>query len=248
MKYKTGLVLSGGGTRGFAHLGAVAALFEKGIIPDVISGVSAGAIVGAFTAAGKKPVEILELFKKGRFFKYTKLQIPIDGLLKLSGLKEVVQKEIKTKNIEDLKIPFYVAVSNLNTGNIEYKNSGNVGEIVLASSSIPVLFAPVKIGEHFYVDGGVLDNIPIAPIKNDCERLIVCNISPLKPEAKTNNLVQIAIRTFYMNVNANIDKIRKNTTVYIEPEGIANYDILNLSHADEMFDLGYRAAKNALEK
>ncbi len=246
-KYKTGLVLSGGGTRGFAHIGAIAALFEQGITPDVISGVSAGAIVGAFTAAGKKPVEILDLFKKGHFLKYTKLQIPIDGLLKLNGVRQVIQKEIKTKNIEELEIPFYVAVSNLSTGNVEYKNSGNLGETVLASSSIPVLFAPVKIGEHFYVDGGVIDNIPIEPIKHDCEQLIVCNISPLKPEAKTNNLIQIAIRTFYMNVNSNIDKIRKNATVYIEPEGIADYDILNLSHADEMFELGYLAAKKALE-
>lgn len=246
-EYNTGLVLSGGGTRGFAHLGVIAALYEKGIKPDIISGVSAGAIVGAFIAAGKKPREILEIFKKGWFFKYTKLHIPLDGLLKLDGLKEIVQKEISIKNIEDLEIPFFIAVSNLNTGNVEYLNTGNLGETVLASSSIPVLFAPVKINGQFYVDGGVMDNIPIEPIKNSCEKIIVCNISPLNPDPKTKNLIQIATRTFYMNVNANIDYVIKNSSVFIEPEGIAKYDILNRAHANELFELGYQSAKKIIE-
>ena len=79
-KYNTGLVLSGGGTRGFAHLGMIAALYEKGIKPDVISGVSAGAIVGAFIAAGKSPEDVLDIFTKGWFFQYTKVHFPVDGL------------------------------------------------------------------------------------------------------------------------------------------------------------------------
>ena len=245
-KYKTGLVLSGGGTRGFAHLGVIAALFEKGIKPDIISGVSTGAIVGAFIAGGKTPEEILEIFKKGWFFKYTKLHIPIDGLLKLDGLKEVIRKEIPVKNIEDLKIPFFIGISNLNKGIIQYKNRGSLAEIVLASSSIPILFSPVIIGRDSFVDGGLMDNIPIHPIKNDCEQIIVSNISPVNPKAKVKNLVQIATRTFYMSVNANMKEVRKHATVFIEPTGIDKFDILSRSHADELFELGYNSAKKAL--
>ena len=247
-KYKTGLVLSGGGTRGFAHLGVIAALFEKGIKPDVISGVSVGAIVGAFIAGGKMPEEILEIFKKGWFFKYTKLQLPKDGLLKLDGLKEVIQKEISVTNIEELDIPFFVGISNLNRGVIEYKNRGSLGEIVLASSSIPILFSPVVIGRNSYVDGGLMDNIPINPIKNDCEQIIVSNISPVNPKAKVNNLIQIATRTFFMSVNANIKEVRKHSSIFIEPKGIDKFDILSRSHADELFELGYNSAKKALMK
>lgn len=247
-KFKTGLVLSGGGTRGFAHLGVIAALFEKGIKPDVISGVSAGAIVGAFIAGGKSPEEILQIFKKGWFFKYTKLHIPIDGLLKLDGLNEVIQKEISYKNIEDLEIPFFIGISNLNKGTIEYRNKGLLGISVLASSSIPILFAPVEIDGNFYVDGGLIDNIPIAPIKNECEQIIVSNISPLNPETKIKNLVQIATRSFYMSVNANMKEVRKNATVFIEHEGISKYDILLRTHADELFELGYNSTKKAMIK
>ena len=245
-KYKTGLVLSGGGTRGFAHLGVIAALHEKGIQPDVISGVSAGAIVGAFIAGGKSPEEILSTFKKGWFFKYTKLNIPINGLLKLDGLKEIIQKEIRVKNIEELEIPFYVGVSNLNTGEAEYKNSGPLDVTVLASSSIPILFAPVELDGNTYVDGGLMDNIPIQPLKNQCENIIVSNINPINPQPKVKNLVQIATRTFYMSVNANLKEVRKHASVFIEHEGINNYDILLRTHADELFELGYNSTKKAL--
>ena len=246
--YKTGLVLSGGGTRGFAHLGLIAALFDKGIQPGVISGTSAGAIVGAFIAGGKSPEQILEIMKRGWFFKYTRLHIPIDGLLKLDGLKELIQTEIKARNIEDLKIPFYVAVSNLNKGTVEYKNKGSLGDIVLASASIPILFSPVIINGETYVDGGLMDNIPIIPIENQCEKIIVSNISPINPTEKLKNLVQIATRTFYMSVHANLNEVQKYATLFIEPEGIDKYDILSRSHADELFELGYNATIKAIEK
>ncbi len=245
-KYKTGLVLSGGGTRGFAHLGVIAALFEKGIKPGVISGTSAGAIAGAFVAAGKNPHDILETFKKGSFFNYTKLQIPRDGLMKLDGLKELFHREIPVKNLEELDIPFYVAISNLNKGTIEYRNTGPLGETVLASSSIPILFAPVKIDGNLYVDGGLLDNIPVDPIKHDCEQIIVSNISPINPKEKIKNLIEIATRTFYMSVNANMDQVRKYAGIYIEPEGIDTYEVLSRTHADELYELGYNSAMKIL--
>lgn len=247
-KYKTGLVLSGGGTRGFAHLGVIDALLEKGIKPDVISGTSAGAIAGAFIASGKTPKEIRDLLKKGSFFKYTKLQIPKDGLMKLDGLKELFQKEIKAKKLEDLDIPLYVTVSNLNTGDVEYHNTGTLDEMVLASASIPILFSPVDIDGNRYVDGGLLDNIPIEPIKSDCEQIIVSNISPIKHKTEFKNLIEITTRTFYMSVNTNTKKIRKNSDFYIEPEGIESYEILSVSHANELYELGYNSAMKVLEE
>lgn len=247
-KYKIGLVLSGGGTRGFAHLGVISALYEKGIRPDIISGASVGSIVGAFIASGKSPEEIFSIFKKGRFFKYTKLQFPVDGLLRLDGLKEIIKKEIPVKNIEDLGIPFFISISNLNKGVAEYKNSGPLAETVLASSSIPALFSPVKLNGDLYVDGGLMDNIPTEPIKNLCDRLIISNISPVNPTNKLKNLIQITYRTFYMSVNAYKKEINKANTIFIEPEGIDQFDFLSTSHAQELFDLGYKATLDTLER
>lgn len=246
--YDVGLVLSGGGTRGFAHLGVVAALQDAGIQPDVISGVSAGAIVGAFIAAGKSPNEVLELFKKGWFFQYTKIHLPVDGLLKLDGVKEIIEKELVVSKIEDLGIPFHICVSNLNKGTVEYKNSGPLGDTVLASSSIPVLFAPVLLGRYSYVDGGLMDNIPTDPIKDQCKNLIVSNISPINPRAKLKNLIQIATRTVYMSVNVKSERVKQEASHYIEPRGIDSYDIFTRKNADELFELGYKSTRDILEK
>ena len=85
-KYKYGFVLGGGGARGFSHLGAIQALIEKGIKPDVISGVSAGSIVGAFLASGLTPNETLELLKNKGVFNFSKIHFPISGLLSLDGI------------------------------------------------------------------------------------------------------------------------------------------------------------------
>lgn len=246
--YKTGLVLSGGGTRGFAHLGIIAALFDNDIYPDIISGTSAGAIVGAFIAGGKKPDEIHQILKKGGFFKYTKLHLPVDGLLKLDGLKEIFEAEIPFKNIEDLPVPLYVTVSNLNSGVVEYKNKGPLSKSVLASSSIPILFSPVALNADLYVDGGLLDNVPIEPIKGDCETIIVSNISPINAKRDIKNLIQIVSRTFYMSVNMNKKEVLEHTQIYLEPKGIDDYDILSRSHADELFELGYKTALEAIKK
>lgn len=248
-KYKIGLVLSGGGSRGFAHLGVIKALNEKGIKPDIIAGVSAGAIVGAFIASGKSPEDILKLFGKKSVFKYTKLSLPIQGLLKLDRLQEIIEKEIPAKKIEDLPIPFYIGISNLNKGKMEYKSSGPLGLTVLASASIPILFAPIEMNGDFYADGGLMDNIPISAIRDKTKKIIVSNISPLNPKTKTKtkNLVQIASRTFHMTINANIDQAKNSAELFIEPEGIDEYDILNNSHANELYELGYKSTKKLLE-
>ncbi len=244
-KFKTGLVLSGGGTRGFAHVGVIAALYEKGIKPDVISGTSAGAIVGAFIAGGKAPEEIMDIFENENFFKFTKLNLPVDGLMKLSGLEDVINREIPHKTIEELPVSLFVTVVNLNTGKVEYKNTGPIDLTVLASASVPVLFSPVELDGFKYADGGLLDNIPVEPVKNDCERIISVNISPINPREKFKNLAQIAARTFYISVNADLNEVKKHSSLYIEPRGIDTYDILRLSQARELFELGYNSVKES---
>ncbi len=247
-KYKTGLVLGGGGVRGFAHIGVLAALFEKELKPDIISGVSTGAIIGALIAGGKKPEEIFQIFKKGGLFRYSKMHFPIDGLLRLDGLKEVLENEIPYKTIEELPMPLCITVSNINKGIVEYKREGQLSKTVLASSSIPILFSPVKLNNDLYVDGGLLDNVPVTPIEDNCERIIVSNISPINPKENIKNLVQIAARTFYMSVNPNSQEIKNKSWLYIEPEGIEKYDIIGRSHAEELYELGYKTTISQLKE
>ena len=100
-KYKIGFVLSGGGARGFAHLGVAKALYEKGIYPDIISGVSSGSIAGVFLADGWDPDDIFDFFKDTRIFKISKLGIPQDGLLSLDKMKKELDNTLKSEILQN---------------------------------------------------------------------------------------------------------------------------------------------------
>lgn len=238
--FETGIALSGGGARGFAHLGILQALLEKGIRPEIYAGVSAGAIVGAFMASGRQPHEIHDLIKSGHLFKYTRIQIPKTGLLRFDGLKKVLEKEIPYEKIEDLPIPLFIGMSNLTTGTMEYRDRGPLIKTILASASIPVLFSPVRLDGCDYADGGLLENIPVEPLVGRCQKIIVSNISPLQKPAYIDGIIQMIIRTFQMSIHARIKNARDHADLYIEPEELTEFEILSVARADEMFEVGYK--------
>ena len=239
-----GIALGGGGARGFAHLGVLKALEEKGIKPDIISGVSSGALIGAFLAAGFSYDKILKALKDKGVMAYSKLQYPRHGLFSLDGLKKEITKHIKVKRIEDLSIPLFIAVSNLNDGRVEYVKEGDLIQYLMASVSIPVLFSPVKMDDKMYVDGGLFDNVPISPLLNKCDHIVAVNVSPIQKIEKFENLVQVASRTFQLGVHSNIVRHKEKCSLFIEPKGLRKFEILNGNRAQEIFKLGYEYTKN----
>ncbi len=244
--YSLGLVLGGGGARGFAHLGVAKALSEKGIRPDVISGVSAGAIAGVFLASGMDPDEIFKLLREQDFMKISTFKMSKQGFIRLDGLKEQIKKHIPYKNLEDLPVPLMVAVCNLNKARIEYLTKGPLADIVQASSSIPILFSPVKMGDQVYIDGGVLDNLPIKPLRKICDKVIAVNISPIHDTDKLDNMLQIATRVFHVSVDKSTIKSGKLADLYIEPPGVDHFDILRIKYAEELFHIAYEYTKGLI--
>ncbi len=240
--YKNGLVLGGGGTRGFAHLGVIRALQEKGVSIDAISGVSAGAIIGAFIASGMTPVQVMEILVDHKLWDFTKIRFPKKGLMDLSRLGVLLDEYLEPRSFKDLKTPLWVALSNLNRGKVEYHNEGNLVEKVLASASIPILFNPVDITGTTYVDGGLFDNLPVAPIEKQCKRIIGVNISPVDEIKEFNNVLEIAARTFQLNDKSNTRKNSKRCSVYIEPPELRNYGLLDTENAPKLFEIGYQYA------
>lgn len=244
MKYKLGIALGGGGARGFAHLGVLKALHEKGIYPEIFAGTSAGSIAGAFLASGLAPEEVFNLMHKNKLGDYTKLHLPIDGLMSLEGMAAKLKKHIEAKNLQDLKHPLFISATNLNTGRLEYFSQGEISTIVSASASIPVLFSPVKIGEYQYADGGVFDNVPVNAIRSQCEKVIAVNIMPIEKNIKVKNLMEVALRTFQLSVEANTMGSRISADVFIEIDGVQKFGLLNPANAQDLFDLGYEHTSN----
>lgn len=243
MAQKIGIALSGGGVKGFAHLGVLKALEEKGIEADILAGVSAGAIVGSFIAAGKKPAEAMELVNKSDFFDFAKLSLPNKGIFSLDNMTKNLNKLLHVKRFEELKLPFYVGAANIEKARMKYFNQGDLIKIIQASSSIPVLFSPVEINGELYVDGGLFENIPVNPLLNKCDKLIAINVMPISFNEKLDSITDIAVRTFQLKTMVNANKLKAKADIFIEPQGIEKYNILNTKYSQELYDLGYNYCK-----
>ncbi len=247
-KYKTGLVLSGGALRGFAHGGVLKALNEAGIFPDVISGVSAGSIVGALYADGNTPDEIYKIFANKRLYKFLEFIVPDRGLVRMTGLQKMLLANLKAKQFEELKIPFFVTLTNLNEARAEYFSSGELAKYIIASCSIPVLFQPMIIDDITYIDGGVLNNLPSEPIENDCEILIGVNVNPIVPEKKFDGMMNVADRAIIMALNKIWHHKIPRFDIFIEPAELHKFSMADNANAEKMYEIGYKEAKKILKE
>ncbi|MDQ3190525.1 MAG: patatin-like phospholipase family protein [Bacteroidota bacterium] len=246
MNKEIGLALSGGAARCIAHLGVIQALEEIGIKPAAISGVSGGAIVGAFYANGYSPLQILEIIKKTSILKA--LSPAFDtGILKMDKAEKVYAEYFKTKEIENLKIPLTVSACDLNKGIIVSISSGDLIKAVIASSSVPMIFKPVEFEGMKLIDGGIINNMPVDPLKN-YSIIIGVNVNVINPELK--------IDSFYSNMQRNIDiivttNIKESITMcnlFIEPPEMKNIRLTDINKADEIYTIGYKYTKKNYTK
>ena len=246
--YRIGLVLSGGAARGFAHIGVLKALNEEGIYPDIVSGVSAGALAGVLYCDGYQADDIFRIFKDKSLMKFASITIPRDGLLGIDNLGKVLRETLRAETFEELKIPFFCNATNLNEGTSEYFNTGKLVPRIMASASIPVLFKPIYLNNATYVDGGVLDNFPVQPIQEQTQQIIGVHVNPTGKMEQVKGLIKIAERSFHVSVNSRIKEMSASCDLFIQPEKVNKYSLLNASAGKELFDLGYEKAKQVLNK
>jgi NTE family protein len=246
--YQTGVALSGGGIKGLCHAGALKALEEYGIKPNIISGVSAGAIVGALYADGYTPDEIGEIFYDISFSQFAKIQFPTDGLFQIDLFKEFLQQKIRAKTFEQLSIPLRIVATDLDHGESTVFEKGELVDPIIASSSLPVLFKPTVIDGINYVDGGVLKNFPVGTIYPDCQYIIGINASPFVAKNYNKNLRGIIARTYFFMSKANILQDKALCDLLIEPDNIASYDTFDIDKSREIFTLGYESTKAILSQ
>ncbi len=239
---RIGVALSGGGARGIAHIGVLQALEENGISPQFVSGSSAGSIVGALYAAGKSPQEILQIFKNTPLYKLFKLTMPTAGLTDLSNLKLILAQHIEKDSFEGLERQFFVCVTNLTKGRFEICSKGELFEWIAASCTIPIVFSAREINGSSYVDGGLLNNLPIEPLEESkCDLIVGVNVTPIDSSGELDNMLTIGSRTFDMALWANVQPRLERCHVTIEPK-TDDFGLFSTSQTDEIFQAGYDAA------
>lgn len=248
-KENIGYALGGGGARGFAHLGALKALEERNLKPDIVAGTSAGALAGVLYADGFTPDEICEMFKDTKFKQFIELTFPTSGLFRPTGLHNFLKRNLRAKTFEQLQIPFIAVATDWEKAmTVNFSEGDNLIDAVVASCSVPLIFSPVKIDSQYYVDGGIFKNLPASTIRERCNILFGVNVTMMTPPENKHNLKYYAERTFNMMSISNTLPDKKLCDVLIEVEDIEKYWMFDLSHIDSIFEAGYNSAVSKLSE
>lgn len=244
--YNIGLSLSGGGAKGIAHLGVIQALEEFGLKPEIIAGVSAGSIIGALYADGKRPKDICRFFKESSFFKFVSIS-PNKGLMSSKRFYDLLDNYLTSKTFEELKLPLIINATELIDGKNVYFTSGSLIDKIVASSSVPIFLNPTEIDGKMYVDGGIFCNMPAKIIRPKCQTLIGVHVNPILRDGDINSVPDVMERVYHLVIQANTVTEKKVCDIVIEPIKARNFGMFEISKSQQLFDIGYDAAMRKLE-
>lgn len=246
---KIGLVLSGGGIKGVAHIGVIKALEENGIYPSHISGTSAGAIVGALYAYGYSPEAILEFFKITPLLNINKFTFSKPGFIDTDKFYDDFLKYFPNDNFNELKKTLFITSVDMLHGKIKVFEKGKLIKPLLASAAFPGIFSPVNINNIIYADGGILDNFPITPLEEQCDFLVGVYTNSLE---KINvNALKHSYSVLDRAVRINFSKSSllkaSECSIFIYPKGLNKFGLFNKMNIDEIYKIGYKTALKNIE-
>ena len=194
---RIGLALGGGAARGFAHIGVIQVLEENGIQPDLVVGTSAGSLVAALYASGKSGAELATLADSMDESAFTDWSFPGRGLIRGEALAKYVRDNTGARSIEQMRTPLGIVATDLDSGQPILFQRGDPGVAVRASSAVPAVFQPVRIGTHEYVDGGLVSPVPVRFARQmGAELVIAVDISAAPDGNATGDPMRMLLQTF----------------------------------------------------
>lgn len=241
-----GLALGGGASKGFAHIGVIKVLKENNIPIHVVTGTSAGAVVGSLYASGMSP-DRLEL--EAQIMDKTSLvdlTLSSSGFIKGQKLQDFINAKVKNRPIQQLPIKFGAVATEFGSGRMVTFNHGNTGQAVRASVSIPNVFQPTQIGNKRYVDGGLVAPVPVTAARNlGANVVIAVDISQKPAKSATGFLAQLDQSLNIMSVAALNNELSK-ANVVIRPQVQQLGAIGGFNQREHAIKLGEDAARKAL--
>lgn len=249
-KPKIALVLGGGAARGFAHIGVIRALEQEKIPIDMIVGTSVGSLIGAIYASDLNSFELewtAFSLEKEHLFDFAVLSAFTSmGPVKGDKLEEFVRTKVPAANIENLKLPFAAVATDLNRGTRVVLDHGSVARAVRASSAIPGVFNPVEHQDRLLVDGGVVDNLPVAVAKSKgADIVIAVDISENVINFDLTNMVDVVLQSVNIMFRENVEYKKKEADILIAP-AVGNVATLDFTQKKRCMQAGIKAAREAL--
>ncbi|MES2131196.1 MAG: patatin-like phospholipase family protein [Bacteroidota bacterium] len=239
------LVLSGGGARGFAHLGIIKALQEKEVMFSSISATSSGAIIGAFLCDGYTPDEIADICSGAIPLTHFNFHLS-PGILSIDSLHKLFAKYLRSKTFSDLKYPLYISVTDLNDGKQVILNQGNIVEAVIASASIPIIFPPVFIGGVPYADGGLSGNLPVEPFIGSTLKTIGVHVNKTDRYDGNISIIRQFERMVHLSIREIVLREMNYVDLLIEPDGLAGYGLFDTKKISDIIKTGYDFTKHTV--
>lgn len=241
---RLGIVLSGGGSRGIAHIGVLRALMEQGIQPDCVAGVSAGAVIGALYANGLSAAEMLDFFYQVNPYQITHMAFAKPGFLDLVKLVPDFQRYFPHDSFEGLQRKLSVLTADLLSGEPVVFDSGPLILPLLASSSVPLVFAPTEINGRWFCDGGVIDNFPASLLADRCEVILGVHVSPIREMDPIEMTTSFAVLERCLEVGMFNNAVEKfaQCDLVIRPDDLIQYGMFDTKHFREIEASGYATA------
>lgn len=247
---KVGIALSGGGARGFSHIGVLKVLEESGVAIDCIAGTSAGSIVGAAVAAGMTMAEVIEMSKQITWPRMAGLSYSPKGLFSNLPMGRFIEQQFPAKTLEDLKLPFAAIACDLESGDeVIFKDTGELSTAIRASCAIPGAFAPVPGHDgRLLIDGGVVSPMPAHAVR-DLGADVVIAVDLLNSGSSFTSspwtLLGVFIQSAMMIVRTAAKQQHYHADVVIIPR-IAHLRMDQISKRDEFIRLGEEAAREKI--
>jgi NTE family protein len=261
----TAFVLSGGGNQGVSQVGMLRALFERGVVPDVIVGTSAGALNGAAFATDPSTAMLDRLeevwlgltgervFPGNAFRRAWNILRRDDHLFRSDGLREVVQRAGTAKRFADLKIPLRVVAADLLTGEEVVFSSGPLEPALLGSAALPGIFPPVRHNGRLLADGAVVNLVPIShALAGPIERIFVLDVSDPITERPIRSPLDVVIRAFAISRDQRFDLelqyVPEHVELVVLPPPVDERDFFDFGGGKELVDEAYALTAAALDE
>lgn len=249
-KHQYGLTLSGGGVRGLAHVGVIKALEERGIEPTILSGASAGAIVGALYAKGYSSEDMLDFFHSTEIFRWQNYSLSKPGFIDTDKFYDIFKDHLPEDSFESLEKDLYIVTTDILNGEPQIFHEGQLIKAILASAAFPVVLSPVEIDGVLYADGGIVNNFPVELIREKCETLIgvYVNVPQKLTKKDLDSTMDVLERAYHLNISYKSIKKMDQVDIPITPDELTKYNTFDTRKMDKIYKIGYEEACRVLDE
>lgn len=245
---KIGLALGGGAVLGAAHLGVLNVLEENNIPISYLTGTSIGALIAALYAFGKNSNKIQQIALDIDWMDFSNISLSQYGLLSNEKIGDFLDDQIGDVSFEDAKIPIAMVATDIASGKKVIIKEGKVSKAVMASTALPGIFAPVEINDKLLVDGGIVENVPISPLKEmGADYVIAVDLFAKHSQKKPENIIEVLVNTFDFTIMTATKLQTEEADFLIEPD-LTLFNMIDTDQIEDLIDQGYSEAMKFLKK